>query len=85
MFILFGNIMTVILVKKFGKHYLMFFSLCICIVADLIVELVWYLNIKLTDQQLVYIMIISYIMVLLTLIGLEPVAWILVAEMFPAK
>eukprot|EP00102_Acyrthosiphon_pisum_P027929 XP_016665139.1 PREDICTED: facilitated trehalose transporter Tret1 isoform X1 [Acyrthosiphon pisum] len=80
-----GSLMAVFLIRTLGKRFLTLFTLSICSVCYIAIGLigVYWKNAEPTTSWAVLILFLTTI--LISSIGITPVSWTLVTEIFPAK
>lgn len=80
-----GSLMAVFLIRKLGKRFLTLFTLSICSVCYIAIGLigVYWKNAEPTTSWIVLVLFLTTI--LISSVGITPVSWTLVTEIFPAK
>lgn len=80
-----GSVLAVFLVRSLGKKFLTLFTLSVCSICYIIIGLIgvfWKNAEQLTSWIVLVLFLIS---ILVASIGITPIAWSLVTEIFPAK
>lgn len=80
-----GGIITIFLINKLGKRFLTFTTLSICSICYILIGLigVYWTNSKPTTSWLVLILFLTT--TFMSSIGIMPISWVLLTEIFPMK
>ncbi|XP_015374830.1 PREDICTED: facilitated trehalose transporter Tret1-like isoform X2 [Diuraphis noxia] len=80
-----GGIMTIFLISKLGKRFLTFSTLLICSICYILIGLI---GVYWTDSKSItswFVLILFLITTFMSSLGIMPIAWVLLTEIFPMK
>lgn len=80
-----GGVMTIFLISKLGKRFLTFSTLSICSICYILIGLIGVYTTNSTPTTSWLILILFLTTTFMSSLGIMPIAWVLLSEIFPMK